>query len=362
MVTDDTSMARLRAVNLVSGSDAVDIYMDGDIVLLGSPRRELTNVPVAWMTGFQYLKPGSHTVTVVPTGKSVDEAMISEDVTLKAGHRYTVAVMGQLEDDNHDALVIDETAAVEEVRTSPEQNIMISVNNLAGLKTHSFDEDGMGPKDVPYGNFKAAPIKAGKVERLLVTGTTEDGSEVTRGSDENFSELPGVDFIDAIYGHYPEDTVTGSQFNSDLNALELLKQFTDILGPEDPLSFNTFLDAVETAGLSEMLTSGTHLIFAPTDRAFEALPQEQRESLMAAPEALRDFLHHHIVEGYYPRGSFSGATFGTRDITVTNMQGEDLEITGDISINGIFMSPLPNAVARNGTSIFPIEQVLMPPE
>ncbi len=48
-----------------------------------------------------------------------------------------------------------ETAAVVNTRTSPSQNIMILVNNLDGADTIDFDEDGVGPKGVVYGEFEA---------------------------------------------------------------------------------------------------------------------------------------------------------------------------------------------------------------
>lgn len=368
MMTDDTTMARLRAVNLVLESEAVDIYVDGDIALLGSPRRELSNVPVGWVTGFQYLKPGSYSVAVVPTGESIDEAMISEDVTLESGHRYTVAVMGQKEDASFTPLVIDETAAVNKARTSPEQTLMLLISNHADLETFTFIEDGMGPKNVPYGGFAAAPIKAGQVDKLVISGRTKEG-EVTLAEEGGFYEPPGVDIIIANLGSPTDSTeldivLTEGRFDSDLNPLELLEQFGDIGlvwndGPE--LSFDTFLSAVETAGLSDMLTTGTHLIFAPTDEAFEAVPDEQLEALLAAPEALADFLRYHVVEGYYPVGSLSDATYSYNDAIVTNMQGVELSLVGDV-INDINVSNVPTPTVANGTRVYPVTSVLLPPE
>ncbi len=365
VVTDDATMARLRAINLVQESEAVDIYVDGDIALLGSPSRELSNVPVGWVTGFQYLKPGNHSVAVVPTGERVDEAMISEDVTLRAGHRYTVAVMGQKEDASFTPLVIDETAAVKEVRTSPEQTLMLLINNHADLETFSFIEDGTGPKNVPYGGFAAAPIKAGQVDKLVISGRTKEG-EVTLAEEGGFYELPGVDIIIANLGSPPDSPelgilLTEGRFDSDLNPLELLKQSSEVgvvWNEGQELSFNTFLSAVETAGLSDMLTTGTHLIFAPTDEAFEVLPDGQLEALLADAEGLADFLRYHIVEGYYPVGSLSDATYSFNDATVTNMQGIELSLIGD-AVNDINVSNVPSPTVANGTRVYPVTSVLM---
>jgi uncharacterized surface protein with fasciclin (FAS1) repeats len=287
-------------------------------------------------------------------------------VTLEAGHRYTVAVMGQKEDASFTPLVIDETAAVNEARTSPEQTLMILINNHADLETFTFIEDGMGPKDVPYGSFAVAPIKAGQVDQLVMTGMTEEG-EVTLVEDGGFYEPPGVDIIIGNIGSPPNSpeldiVLTEGRFDSDLNPLELLEQFSNVglvWNEGQELSFNTFLSAVETAGLSDMLTTGTHLIFAPTDEAFEVLPDGQLETLLADVEGLTDFLRFHIVEGYYPVGSFSGAFMSYTDITVTNIQGTELKIGSDV-INGIGLLNVPTPTVANGTRVYPVTSVLLP--
>ena len=92
----------------------------------------------------------------------------------------------------------------------------------------------------------AAPIKAGHVDRLVVT---VNGDSTLADNPGNFDELPGVDFIHSYDGRFPGVIdytihVYDSQFLSDLNALELLKQFSDfgiVWNEGQKLSFNTFL-------------------------------------------------------------------------------------------------------------------------
>ncbi len=361
--TSDATMARLRLANWVYGSGATDMYVDGQIAFLGSNQRELANVSLGFFTGFLYLDPGLHQVAVVPTGKGLDEAMIALEVTLEVGHRYTVGVMGQKEDAHFSPLVIDETAALAEAGDPSTQNMMIYVNNIAGVDTVDFLEDGVGPRKVPYGGFVAAPIKAGHVDHLVVT---VNGSERLADNPGNFDETPSGGFIHANGGHFPAGPTQGydSESWSDLNTHEKLTQFNDVTvvwNEGDKLSFTTFLAAVEQAGLSDLLTTGTYLIFAPTDAAFEAMPKEQLATLMADPDALADFLRYHIVEGYYPPGSLSGRIFGVADGTVTNLQGAELKLEGDLSINGIRMPGLPNMTVVNGTRIVPVTKVLVAP-
>ena len=360
--TTDATLARLRLADWVYGSRATDMYVDGQIAVLGSNQRELTNVRVGFLTGFLYLEPGRHSVAVVPNGKGLEEAMIALDVDLEAGHRYTVGVMGQTEDDHFSPLVIDETVALAKAGDPSVQNMNIYVNNIAGADTIDFLEDGVGPSKVPYGGFVAAPIKAGHVDHLVIT---VNGNERLPDNPGNFDETPSGGFIDANGGHFPAGPtkVYDSENVSDLNARQKLTQFDDVSvvwNDGDKLTFHTFLAAVDKAGLGDLLTTGTYLIFAPTDAAFAAMPKEKLAALMADPQALADFLRFHIVEGYYPPGTLSGSVFGVADSTVNNLQGADLKLEGDLSINGINMPSLPNMTVVNGTRIVPVTKVLAP--
>ncbi|MFN8494627.1 MAG: fasciclin domain-containing protein [Caldilineaceae bacterium] len=360
----DATMARLRLANWVFGSSATDMYVDGQIAFLGKSQRALTQVPMGFLTGFLYLDPGMHHVAVVPTGKGIDQAMIALDVSLAVGHRYTVGVMGQKEDAHFSPLVIDETTALAKVGNSATQNVMIYVNNMLGVDTLDFLEDGVGPSHVPYGGFMVAPIRSGHVNHLVVS---VNGKIYPPFNADNIFELPSSDFVFPNSGHFPKGPMQGYDGNtsySDLNAIDLLKQFSKVpviwnQGPK--LSFDTFLAAVEKAGLGDLLTTGTHLIFAPTDAAFEAMPKEQLADLMADPKALADFLRYHIVEGYYPRGSLSGDVFGLANRTVTNLQGVPLKVAGELFINDITLANTPNLVVVNGTCIVPVTKVLLSP-
>ncbi len=351
----DATHARLRLANWVNGTTATDMYVDGKIALLGSNQHPLTHIKVGFMTGFLYLEPGKHSVAVVPTGKGLDEAMIALDVDLQAGHRYTVGVMGQKEDGHFSSHVIDETTILAKAGNPDVQNIMIYVNNTVGDDNVNFIEDGVGPSHVPLGGIVAAPLKSGHVDHLVVTVDGKQAAEM-----HDFYELPSGAFIHAQASN--SDPYDSDNW-SDLDALDVLKQFGDVKviwndGVE--LKFNTFLAAVEKAGLSDLLTSGTYLIFAPTDAAFAAMPKDQLDALMADPKALADFVRFHVAQGYYPPGSLSGTIMGVADSTVTNLLGADLKLSGDLTINGINLPGLPSMEVADGTRILPVTKVLAP--
>lgn len=360
--TNDAEMSRLRLVNLVYGSSSTDMYVDGQIALLGSNHRELKSVQPGFVTGFLYVIPGRHSVAVVPTGQNLASAMIALDVMVQARHRYTVAVTGQKEDATFSPLVIDETQAIAKARTSSDQNIMIFVNNLASADTFDFLEDGAGPAGVPYGGYVAAPIKTGYVSQLV---TKINGEPKSFDNPGNFTEPIGIDLINSDYGKFPDQigfTEMGTM--SDLGALELLKLSSDsgiVWDDATKLSYNTFLSMVEKAKFSNKLVTGTYLIFVPTDEAFEAMSVKDRETLMNDPQALTNFLNSYIVEGYYPFGSLSGMTFGNTNSTVKNLLGKELRLSEDISINGIPRGSLPGVTVANGTRLIPIEKLLPTP-
>ena len=63
-------------------------------------------------------------------------------------------------------------------------------------------------------------------------------------------------------------------------------------------SFSTLLAAATEAGLVETLKSeGPFTVFAPSDEAFDKIPEETLQALLADKEALKDVLLYHVVPG-----------------------------------------------------------------
>lgn len=65
-------------------------------------------------------------------------------------------------------------------------------------------------------------------------------------------------------------------------------------------TFNIFLQAIDKAGLNEVLSGvGPHTILAPTDAAFEGLPAGRLDELFK-PEnkiELADIVNYHVIKG-----------------------------------------------------------------
>jgi uncharacterized surface protein with fasciclin (FAS1) repeats len=120
-------------------------------------------------------------------------------------------------------------------------------------------------------------------------------------------------------------------------------------------SFNTLVQAVQEAGLVETLSSeGPFTVFAPTDEAFDALPEGTLDALLADEEALRTVLTYHVVAGEYMASDIIEME------SLTTVQGEEIAIlVADGNVNNVTVIQT-DIEASNGV-IHVIDQVILPP-
>jgi hypothetical protein len=228
VMTDDATMTRLRVGHFVSGGPNVDLLVNGEIPVNGGVVQ--ADFPAGYIGGYLYLKPGTYSVAVVPTGKGVDEALIGPlDMPLESGHRYTLGMVGQMDDESLTPLVMDDTAILKKARTSPEQGIMILVNNLSGTETLDFTLGGKGPMGVEYGNFGAAPLAMpfGKPFKIAIDAGVLVEDEAGGAQD------PAMDFTFALggqfTGNFDEEFLGAQSVNtSDLNTVAFLREFSGL--------------------------------------------------------------------------------------------------------------------------------------
>ena len=123
--------------------------------------------------------------------------------------------------------------------------------------------------------------------------------------------------------------------------------------------FSTLVTAVTEAGLVETLSGGEFTVFAPTNAAFEALPEGTLDELLADPEgALADVLTYHVVEGTV----MAETVVGMDGQEVTTVNGAPVTITVDgetVMVNDATVVTT-DIVASNGV-IHVIDAVLVPP-
>ena len=122
-------------------------------------------------------------------------------------------------------------------------------------------------------------------------------------------------------------------------------------------SFSTLVAAVQAAGLVETLSSeGAFTVFAPTNAAFEALPEGTLESLLK-PEnkaALASILTYHVVPAKVP-----AAKVKTMKVEMANGQNAQLKVSSkDVRINEAKVIQT-DIMASNGV-IHVIDAVILP--
>jgi uncharacterized surface protein with fasciclin (FAS1) repeats len=121
-------------------------------------------------------------------------------------------------------------------------------------------------------------------------------------------------------------------------------------------SFTTLATLLTDAGLVETLKGdGPFTVFAPTDDAFAAVPQETLDALAADPDLLTSVLTYHVVAGEVPAADVTAGS-------VETLNGESIEITtdGGVTINGSSTVTTADVFATNGV-IHVIDAVLLPP-
>lgn len=97
-----------------------------------------------------------------------------------------------------------------------------------------------------------------------------------------------IHVIDAVLLPPADDMAMGEE--------EMSKTIVDIAVSDE--NFSTLVTALELAGLDEALQGeGPFTVFAPTNDAFNALPEGALEGLVADTEALTDVLLYHVAEG-----------------------------------------------------------------
>lgn len=139
---------------------------------------------------------------------------------------------------------------------------------------------------------------------------------------------------------------------------------TGVIEYSDPIDtaeeagiFSTLLAAIDAAGLEETLRGpGPFTIFAPTDEAFAALPEDLLPILLADTDLLREILLYHVV----PREIRSGEVVSADGATTA--QGE--RVTFDAQGGAAFVNDAEVIQADIDTSngvIHVIDSVIVPP-
>ena len=189
----------------------------------------------------------------------------------------------------------------------------------------------------------------GTQEKIEPTTTPPETDSVT-------TETPSASTDDVDDDMSEEETT--SEANVVVGWAEMTPNLDIVANAINSTDHTTLVAAVQAAGLVEALQwEGPFTVFAPTNSAFDALPDGTVETLLEPKniDMLTDILTYHVVPWKFTSNDLEGGD------VLTSLQWETLEITylnkkwyvNDVEIT------IANAMSSNGVTHV-IEKVLMP--
>ena len=132
--------------------------------------------------------------------------------------------------------------------------------------------------------------------------------------------------------------------------------------------FSTLVTAVQAAGLVDVLAdpNAQWTVFAPTNAAFEALPEGVLDMVLADQELLTRILTYHVVQGAVTSDQLSSMMVPSMEMTAlgADLAGSELDIQvgddGSVTVNGANVVTA-DIIASNGV-IHVVDAVLLPPD
>jgi uncharacterized surface protein with fasciclin (FAS1) repeats len=119
--------------------------------------------------------------------------------------------------------------------------------------------------------------------------------------------------------------------------------------------FNTLVDAVRRAGLQETLQGpGPFTVFAPTDEAFQKIPQDTLDKLLQDTTRLQKVLKNHVV----PRKMMASEVQQAE--TVSTVEGKEVRITTEGGPKIEDAKIVQTDIQADNGVIHGIDKVLMP--
>ncbi len=331
VMAQEGDRAWVRVFHLALDWTDVDTYWGGDLIL------EATQ-PVS-ASDWVAVETGTITFSVAEVGTGMVNTVLEvTDVTLEAGHRYTIAIVGQMADDSLSTLFIDETAEIADFDMSQGSAIM-TINNIAGAPAVTFlDNEIVQAENVGYDDLVTTFIPAMSWDTSIVVEHDNPDNVLFEFDTEadgigGFWE-PYTVYLFGMAGTYPGEVwndyglTTASHYTVAENPIQFLEAFTgkNLYNNADSgvvYEFTTLLSLIDEAGLTDTLTGITEqpfTLFAPTDYAFAQLPEGALDELRDDPELLQAVLLNHLVDENLDLSAME---------TLTTSQGTEYDILFD---------------------------------
>jgi hypothetical protein len=252
----------------------------------GSPFLE--NMVYPYISDYQSVSAGNHTLTVMPRDGNVELAA-SLDLDLGDGHQYLVVSYGNVPlQSDHALMIIDETEMVSQIAEDHASLIFIHLVVAApGLNAQANGETFF--ENLTYGQAAMVNAPIGQFEASVTLAPLPDVEVYS----DTFNGLPHTHTVITMIGSPLDSNVYMTVF-SPLNMAEFFAQMAPIVGYYDEVR-----DMLAMSGLDDELSGeGPFTVFAPWDSTFLDIPGSVQEKLRTDPVQVTDIMRYHVVPEY----------------------------------------------------------------
>jgi uncharacterized surface protein with fasciclin (FAS1) repeats len=127
-------------------------------------------------------------------------------------------------------------------------------------------------------------------------------------------------------------------------------------------ALSTLVQAVTAANLGDTLNSAQDItVLAPADPAFQAIPADTLNAVLADKQMLTTILTHHVIQGRLTPDQLAGThtTLAGDQVTIAG-SGEDFTLAGDGTVTGTQASVICGNVQTANATVYIVDQVLKP--
>ena len=127
-------------------------------------------------------------------------------------------------------------------------------------------------------------------------------------------------------------------------------------------ALSTLVQAVTAANLGDTLNSAQDItVLAPANPAFQAIPADTLNAVLADQKMLTTILTHHVIQGRLTPDQLAGThtTLAGDQVTIAG-SGEDFTVAGDGTVTGTQASVICGNVQTANATVYIIDQVLKP--
>jgi uncharacterized surface protein with fasciclin (FAS1) repeats len=127
-------------------------------------------------------------------------------------------------------------------------------------------------------------------------------------------------------------------------------------------ALSTLVQAVTAANLGDTLNSAQDItVLAPANPAFQAIPADTLNAVLADKQMLTTILTHHVIQGRLTPDQLAGThtTLAGDQVTIAG-SGEDFTLAGDGTVTGTQASVICGNVQTANATVYIVDQVLKP--